>query len=203
MAFTVEDGTGLDAANAYLAIQDWKDHHEDRGRDYATDGTYTDDEIQGAIVQASDYVDKRFGRRYRGCKMTYSQGLEWPRTDAYTDEEWSFQGVPRPLEKAIAEYAAIVLQLQRDLAPIPDPGFGVIDPETGEVTDAAAGPKTRKTEKVGPLEDTTEWGDGAASNKPMVSTGNALTQQIPAYPQADLWIEEIIEPSTDREVLRG
>ena len=143
MAFTVEDGTGLEAANAYLALQAYKDHHEDRGRDDATDGTYSDAEIQGAIVQASDYVDKRFGRRYRGDKSSYAQGLEWPRVDAYTDEDYSFRGVPKPLEKAIAEYARLVLQLGRDLAPVPDPGFGIIDPESGDVSDSTAGPKTK------------------------------------------------------------
>ena len=56
---------------------------------------------------------------------------------------------------------------------------------------------------MGPIEDTTEWADGGATGRPMTGSGSAMTQQIPAYPQADLWIEEIIDSYTSREVHRA
>ena len=197
MAFTVEDGTGLEAANAYLSLVDFKAHHDDRGVDYSA---HDDTAIEQGIVQATDYIDKRFGRRFRGDKGTYAQGLEWPRVDAYTDEDYTFRDVPPQLEKATAEYAMIALQLARDLAPIPEPSFGIVDPVTGEVT-AGGGQVSEKTEEVGPIKDSTKWNTGA-TNSPMVGTGN-MSQQIPAYPQADLWIEEIIDSYTSRGLYRG
>ena len=147
MAFTVEDGTGLNAANAYLALADFKTHHDDRGSDYSD---FDDTAIEQGIVQATDYIDKRFGRRFRGCKSTYAQGLEWPRVDAYTDEDYTLRDVPVPLEKATAEYALIALRLARDLAPIPQPGFSIVDPVTGEV-DEGGGQVSEKKEVVGPI----------------------------------------------------
>ena len=198
-SFTVEDGTGLSTANAYLSVADFKDHHTGRGNTSATDGTYGDTEIEAGIVRATDYVDKRFGRRFRGDKSYQTQELEWPRLDAYTDEDHELTGVPRQLEKAIAEYALITLQLARPLDPIPVPEFGILDPSTGEVTSEGGGKVIEKTEKVGPIEDTTKWGD---TNRPMTGTGNA-TQNIPEYPQADLWLEEITEPYGVRSLARG
>ena len=199
MAFTVEDGTGLAAANAYLSIADFQAHHADRGIDVTA---MTDPEIQAAVVKSTDYIDKRFGRRFRGYKTTQAQGLEWPRVDAYTDDDYLFDGVPRPLEKATAEYAWIVHQLSRDLAPMPTPGFSILDPADGSVTSEGSGQVIEKTEKVDVIEETTKWATGNSSGKPMVGTGN-LSQQIPEYPQADLWIEELIEGYTSRELGRG
>ena len=197
MAFLVEDGNGLAAANAYLSVADFKTHHDDRGGDYSA---YTDPNIEAGIVQASDYIDKRFGRRFRGDKSTYAQGLEWPRVSAYTDEDYTFRDVPAPLQKATAEYALIVLQLARDLAPIPQPGFSIVDPVTGEVT-IGGGQVSEKAEEVGPIKESTKWNTGP-TNSPMVGTGN-MSQQIPEYPQADLWIEEIIDSYTSRRLYRG
>jgi hypothetical protein len=198
MAFTVEDGTGLAAANAYLSVADFKTHHDDRGGDYSA---HADTAIEQGIVQATDYINKRFGRRFRGDKGTYAQGLEWPRVSAYTDEDYTFTGVPAPLQMATAEYALIALRLARDLAPIPEPSFGIIDPTDGSVT-PGGGQVVEKAEEVGPIKDTTKWAPGGATGGPMVGTGN-MSQQIPAYPQADLWIEEVIDSYTSRGLYRG
>ena len=199
MAFQVEDGTGLADATAYMSVADFKEYHDDRGGDYSD---HDDPAIQVGIVQATDYVDKRFGRRYRGCRSTQAQALEWPRVDAYNDEDQAFDDVPRPLTKAIAEYAMIVLQMDRNLAPIPTPGFSITDPDTGESSGEGSGQIIEKSEEVGPIKETTKWASGNSSGKPMVGTGN-LSQSIPEYPQADLWIEEIIDSYVSRDVSRG
>lgn len=203
MAFEVEDGTRKEDATAYLTVQQWKDHHTDRGITTATDGTYTDTEIQAGIVQASQYVDKRFGRRFRGWRSTKRQAMEWPRTDAYDDDDYLLDGMPQQLLKGTAEYAlqALQLGLTRGLAPVPTPTFGITDTATGTVTAEASGQVTKTKEVVGPIEDSKEY-KSTAETKPMTSTGN-LTQSIPEYPQADLWIEELTRGYSSRVVLRG
>jgi hypothetical protein len=200
MAFTIEDGTGLATSNAYITAQEFVDHHTDRGVEAASDGTFSDAAVLAGIINATDYVDKRFGRRFRGDRLYSTQALEWPRTDAYTDEDYLIQGIPAPLKKAIAEYALITLQLARNLAPIPAPDFGIQDPATGTVSNDSSGKILEKSEEVGPIKESTKYADG--TNQPMTGTGN-LTQQIPAYPQADLWLEEILTSYSNRRMSRG
>ena len=59
MAFTLETGSGLELANAYIDVTFFDDFHTDRGRDIsALNATI----VETAIVRATDYIDKRFGR---------------------------------------------------------------------------------------------------------------------------------------------
>lgn len=198
MAFTIEDGSGVPGANAYISDTYFTTFHTDRG----VDAGFPVAEINQHIIRASDYVDKRFGRRFRGFRRTSAQGLEWPRLDAFTDDDYTFSGVPDQMEKAIAEYTLISLNLDRNLAPMPTPDFAHQDPETGDVTNESAGMITQKSEEVGPVKESTAYADGNSTGKPMTGTGNT-TQKIPEYPQADLWIEEIIDPYNQRSLARG
>jgi len=106
--------------------------------------------------------------------------------------------VPRQLKMGVAEYALLVLQLGRNLAPVPGVSFPIVDPATGEVTNQGGGTVKSIREKVDVIETEVEYGDG---NYPMSSSGNITTQQIPDYPQADLWIEELLVDN--RMVYRG
>lgn len=179
MAFTfvVETGDGVIGANGYITVAQFKDHHDGRGRVYTP---YTDPAIQAAIVRATDYVDKRFGRRFLGSRQQKNQGLEWPRISAYDADDFLLTGVPVQLIKAVAEYAWIAANLgASELAPNPTGAAGGIIEET-----------------VGPI--TTRYSD---RDRPMTSTGN-LIQDIPVYPEADLWIEELIRRN-NRELARA
>lgn len=183
MAFTVEDGTGQSTANAYITVQDFKDHHTDRGVEAASDGTYSDVEIAAHIVKATDYIDKRFGRRFKGRRYTSNQALEWPRSDAWDEDDNLLPLMPLQLTKACAEYALLALTLGTDLAPQPDGTAGTVE---------------EKSEKVGPIEESTKY-----AKRPMVTTGNVLTESLPQYPQADLWIEALIVSQSVKEIERG
>ena len=176
MAFTPEDGTQVVGANAYLTVAAFKAHHTDRGRDYAT---YTDAQIQAAIVKATDYLDKRFGRRFRGLQASTTQGLEWPRNSALDDNGRLITMLPTALLKAAAEYAYVALTLGTELAPV---GTNV----AGKVVE----------EKVGPI--STKYGQGST---PMTTTGNMI-ENLPEYPEADLWVEQLLEDAT-RRLIRG
>lgn len=177
MAFTVEDGTQVAGANAYISVADWKAHHDDRGRVYTT---YGDPAIQTAIVKASDYLDKRFGQRFRGVKAGTVQGLQWPRNSAVDNDGRTMTGLPDALLKAAAEYGYLSLTLGTELAPVPTDVAGSIS-----------------LEKIGPITTAYE-----AGTKPMTSTGNMI-QNIPEYPEADLWVEQLLIRSTSRRLIRA
>lgn len=190
MAFTVEDGDGLSTANAYITEQEYRDHHTDRGIDVTLQ---VQADVETAIVRATDYVDKRFGRRFRGDRLNSTQGLEWPRSDAYTDEDYLINDVPIPMKKAISEYTLLSIQLARNLAPLPAPDFGILDPETGLITNDSSGKIIEKAEEVGPIKERTKYADNSQYTQ----------HQIPPYPQADLWLEEILKSSSGGMVVRG
>jgi hypothetical protein len=184
MAFTVEDGTVVANANAYMTVAQYRAHHQDRGRAAAdTDVGQGDVAVQAAIILATDYIDKRFGRRFKGGRVSTSQELEWPRQNVWDEDDNLMPNMPSQLLKACAEYAWLSISLGTDLAPPPDGSTGTVE---------------EKTDKVGPIEETRKYAD-----RPMTTTGNPLTENIPEYPQADLWIEELIVSQFSREFERG
>lgn len=203
MAFTVEDGSGDNEANAYITVEFFRDHHEDRGR--ATDD-YVDGAVQSAIVKATDYVDQRFGTRYRGERKTLDQALEWPRIDAIDNDgyELGTDRIPRKLKMGVAEYALIVLGLTGgELLPNPAPPFATVD-EDGNVTGGASGQAIRVREKVGPLEEEVYYARATNTGKNVASKSDLVADlHIPEYPRADLWIQELLRNSLNRRMARG
>lgn len=199
MAFTVEDGTRPAGANSLITEAFFRSHNGDRGRDAAVSDIAVAD-VETACVRASDYAEKRFGKRFRGLKSTSDQVFQWPRIDAFDNAGHSLTGIPLIYQKAIAEYAWIsVGTIGPDLAPPVASAFATVDSETGAVSDASG--ITSKKEKVGPIEEETDFGN-VQSDKPMTSSGN-MVQSIPEYPEADLWIEELLRPRFSGELSRG
>lgn len=212
MAFTVESGSGDAGSNAYISVADVDTHHADRG---TTDWTnFTTPEKEQAIVRASDYIDKRFGRRFVGLRNSKAQGLEWPRTDAFDQDGFLLSGVddiPRQLLKACAEYAlrAAVCGILAPDPPLPVPKQDPTDmgnrPEQEET-----GQLTRKREKVGPLEED-KWfettsqviGRNLAAGATGVKSSLVNDFLIPEYPEADLWLEELLRSSMNVMLARG
>ena len=210
MAFVVEDGNGLDDSNSYIDVAFADEHHLDRGNSKWED--FSNAEKQSALIRASDYVDKRFGLRFVGFREKKSQAMEWPRMDAFDADGFILNDtdvVPRRLQKAIAEYAlraAICGVLAPDpLLPVPKQSL-----ESGDDDDRTAsesGAVVRKREKIGPIEEDT-WFETAASQN--LSAGARSVQSsliddfvIPAYPEADLWIEELLKPAHGGILLRA
>jgi len=207
MAF---DSTIGDAAqNAYVPEATVDTHHIDRNNTAWFD--FTSPEKQAAIIRASDYVDKRFGRRFRGVRRSFDQGLEWPRIDAVDEDGYSFPESPKQLEKAIAEYAlraALCGTLAPDpLLPVPKQNL-----ESGQTdrTQEPSGEITRKLEKVGPIQEETYYRapSQAATSNPSagarsVQSGLVNDYVIPEYPEADMWLEELIESSSSIRLARA
>jgi hypothetical protein len=181
-------------------VAEFNAFHTDRNIAQVVDGAFEDEQIQGAIVQATDFIDKRFGKRFRGFRQTRSQSTEWPRLDAYDNDDYDFDGRPRQLLAATAEYALLALQLGRNLAPPVAPNYGVVDPTTGEAEAQVSGQLIGNREAVGPIETEQKFAQTSTSNR---SSGNPLSPDLPSYPQADMWIEELIVSSVSRKLRRG
>lgn len=202
MAFTVEDGTGLANANSYVTVEFVDEYFNDRGSDL-WDGT--PERKQQAIVRATDYIEKRFGRKFRGWKQSRAQGLSWPRFNAvdnsghlYSEED----NIPRKLKMAVAEYALRAI-LQGELAP--DPGLPV-DGQSFDSTITAPSQNlqtriSQTTEKVGPLSTTVTYQDKSAAGIPKSSLVDSSL--IPEYPAADMLLEELIANTLSRKLTRG
>lgn len=163
MAFSVQDDAGSVAdANAYLTVASFKSYHDDRGNDYLT---YSDDEIERAIVAGSDYLDSRWC--FIGTRCTAEQSTAWPRRDAVDSSGFTRTGIIADVTEAAAEYAFIALS--GELNPTPD-------------RDSTGRDVVSKREKVGSIEEETKY------------AGSALYAP-PEYPVADRKLRRVITAS--------
>ena len=149
-----DDGTAV-GANAYLDVTAFKAYHDDRGNAYVA---YTDPQISAALIRATDYLDDRFD--FVGSKLNgIDQTTEWPRSDAWTSDDFYVEGIPAAVVEATAEYA-----LRSLAAPLsPDPSRGT----TGGLV------KSMSESVEGAVSRTVEYVDGRE------------TYELPDYPVAD------------------
>ncbi len=212
MAFTVETGTGITGANAYDSVVNIDTFHADQGM--TTWNDFTTPEKEQAIVRASFYIDKRFGRRFVGVRALKEQGLEWPRMSAFDQDGFLLSGideVPRQLLKACAEYAvrAAVCGILAPDPPLPVPKQDPADMGT-RPDQEETGQLTRHKEKVGPLEED-KWfettsqviGRNLAAGATGVKSSLVNDFLIPEYPEADMWLEELLRSSMNISLARG
>lgn len=130
MAFIAEDGTGVVDANSYIDIAYADSYFLDRGN--AEWAALITDQKQQDLIQASDYIDLRWGPFFKGTRATEEQGLMWPRL--YVGS--SVYQMPTSLKRATAEYA--LRASQGPLAP------DYVYDENGRLY-------TKKREEVGPI----------------------------------------------------
>lgn len=205
--FTPETGDGVVGANAYITESFADDYHDGRGRTDWAAGTTADK--QSAIVRATDYIEFRFGRKFRGTRQSRTQGLEWPRIAAFDNDDFLLQDVPEQIQKACAEYALIALR-QGELAPNPPlpTGDETLDGTASTDEESSSGIVTRKRERVGPIEEETTYASLASAG--VKQAGGRVAQSsmisdfyLPEYPRADEWIAEVITNPTARRLRRG
>lgn len=161
MPFTVEDGTGLSGANSYATVEHFRDYLTLRGRPNVDAGSINDAAVEVLLVLATDYIEARWGHRFLGQRASSEQRLSWPRTGAYDElgNKVGEDSVPSKLADACVEYAW--RQNTAELQPDPD-------------TDASGRLATMKREKVGPIEEETEYSISAAISKPYPAADDLL-----------------------------
>ncbi len=121
-----------------------------------------------ALTIASNFVNGKDGG---------SQPLEFPRASLFDQDGRRVTGIPRRLKEAAAEYAVRAASTTQSLWR---------DPEV----DASGRTVVEKTEKVGPIEESTRYEEGAA-----------LSQLIKPYPAADRLLQDFVSPAG--RVVRG
>lgn len=158
--FVPEDGTGLPDANAYAAVAVVDQYHLDRGN--TAWAALTADRKKEVIVQATDYIDQRYGARFIGAPATEEQALAWPRLYA---GNYAANAVPTKLQYACAEYA--LRAAGSKLAP--DPQY-----------DAAGISMVTTMQKAGPVEQRFASAAG--------SSNSASPVLLRPYPGADMYL---------------
>lgn len=153
MALIVQDNTGLVAnANGYISVAYFKTYFADRNIDVSD---FDDDQIAGAIVAASDYIDLK---TFRGEILEDAQTTAFPRYRLTDSRGVLIEGIPTNLKKATAEYARQACINGGELIPALEASA------TGQLV-------TAKREKVGPIEEETTY--------------SATASNFRAYPMAD------------------
>lgn len=97
MTLILEDGTGLEASNAYADLAEFKAHYDLRGVDYST---YADADIEAALITCTiDFMDVYYC--YKGTVLNKDQALSLP-----TDEV----GINKDIKNACCNGALLHLK---------------------------------------------------------------------------------------------
>ena len=147
MALTAEDGSGVPSAESYASVALADAYWAARSHD-ALSSTWAgaaEADKEGALREATGFVDGTYGPFYIGQRRGFVQGLMWPRTFAKDEAGYELPALPKQVIEATCELA--VRALSARLAG--DQDFG--------------GRVKRIKEKVGSLETETEYVDGAPS----------------------------------------
>lgn len=170
--FIVEDGTGLVDSTSYATVAFADAYFADRAN---SSWSGTTEVKEAALIRATDYIESRFSERFKGKQASNEQALSFPRSGLYDINGQLITGVPLKLQKACVEYAVRALTIEL----MPDP----IIEESGFLV-------TGKTEKVGPIEESTSYSGGR---------GSIVT--LRPYPSADRLLMSFI--TTRQRVIRG
>jgi hypothetical protein len=114
MAFVVQDDDGdVGGANALITVAYFREYHRDRNNDL---GIKTDEEIQSAIISATDYLGSRW--KFRGTPL--SSTTSWPRNCVVDANGETVEGIPVAIQQAVAEYALYALSASLTVNPALD-----------------------------------------------------------------------------------
>lgn len=164
MAFTVEDGTGVAGANAYIEVAFADAYFTDRG---VTAWTGDNATKQAAIIKATDYIETRWGDKFKGSPehLDPRQPLGFPRACLYDRAGQLVEGIPEKLKKATAEYALRALSGEL----MPDP-----------TVDASGAMVIGNRQKVGPIETEVTYAAsmGVKTLKPYPAADRLLSEYV-------------------------
>lgn len=158
MALIVETGAGIHGAESYVSVSAADAYWQSRPQNAmaTTWASMETDDKEGALREATGFLDGVWGAYYRGIRAGYVQGLLWPRSGAYDGAGYPLPGLPQEIVNATIELAGRAVSAT--LAVDADRG--------GEVK------RTRK--KVGDLEKEIEYFDNATVYKQYGVVGLSL-----------------------------
>lgn len=104
MSLTVESGAGAADSDAYISVAFADNFHSVRGN--ALWGTMSEPEKEQAIRRATDHLSRAYRERWKGCRATSIQALDWPRYDVRADGyDVASNVVPEDVRRACADLA--------------------------------------------------------------------------------------------------
>jgi hypothetical protein len=165
MSLIVEDGSGMEDAESYVSVADFKARLDKLGHSYAD---FSDAEIESALRRGTAYIDAKYRSAFPGTPtLGREQALEWPREDVYTaiSVEIDDDEMPRELIKATIEAS------RRELT-----SPGSLTPDYVE-TDRVV------SETVGPLSVTYQNSTGASDARPVITEIDEILAPILTRPQ--------------------
>lgn len=97
-------------ADAYGSDSGFRSYHTSRGRDVSA---YDNDQISGARLVASEWLDDSFRDQFQGLKVAPStQEREWPRTSVVDYYGYAVSSLSVPVQVERATYEAAYRELQ-------------------------------------------------------------------------------------------
>lgn len=141
MSLVVEDGQGRIDADAYVSVADCDTYHDLLGNTSWTvvESGEAEDVAANlkareiAIRKATAFVDAKYGNRFKGRRVNYSQALAWPRFEVYDEDGYEVTGVPLVIKKATCE-AALRAFMGTELMPDQARGGAVIAESVGSIS---------------------------------------------------------------------
>lgn len=91
----VEDGTGLEDAESYVSVEEYRAYCEKRGLTIVNDDEAA---LNAKAIEATEFVDS--SRRYKGVRKAGGQAREFPRTGCTDWSDYEVEGVPRRVKDA-------------------------------------------------------------------------------------------------------
>lgn len=168
---TVEDGTGLAAANAYVSEADFDTYWADRTTDpvytAASLGSATSTQKTEAILVTTQELDAENNALWKGYRKTRTQGRDWPRSDGYDNDGYAIDDASLP-------QALVDLTCERAARYIANITTGIIPDLTAPVGGLEA-----ERLKAGPVEIDTKFSGSASQSK--------------GFPKLDVLLQELIE----------
>lgn len=165
---TVEDGSGLAAADSYVDVA-FTDAYLLQYRRGSSWETATTQAKEDALLVAAQYLDAKFGCRWLGSRGSADQGLDWPRKRVILNgerlDESGTDSIPRDLKRAQSEMALTVLD----------------GTDPFEVLASGAGSVKAESSELGPLKERFEYVGGA--------------RELPVFRNVALLLSRLVRPS--------
>ena len=142
MPLVVETGSGLTTADSYVGLTEAGTYHTAFTRGTAWSSA-TDPDREKALRAATQFIDNRYGPRFKGRRTNLQQALQWPRAWVTDNDGYDIGAdvVPTKVRHAVCELALRALS-----------GLLVSDSKEGEVR--------RTLVEIGPIKKEVEYQGG-------------------------------------------
>ena len=169
MALSVEDGTGLSAAESFISVADIQTYFTAYGIEPDGWCLLSDADQEAAARRATQYIESQYRTFWKGVKKTSTQALGWPRSSVYDEDGYlvNSSSVPTRVANATAEVVRRLVEL----------GFST----TELIPDKASGSEgsiLKEKKKAGPVEKEITY--ASPKSESLTTTTGGTAYRFPA-----------------------